>query len=162
MKKTKKFGIFSLVFSSMICMMSLQAFAQDAVGDLGGAFSEQRVTLAIETAIQGMLMIFLVLSLLWLILSISKIFFYTIPNNKKEKAKKIATAVEQVVAQEEVETVEQTVENVQEIEDGELIAVITAAISAMIDSGEYQEEFAGGFRVVSFRRTKENGSWNRK
>ena len=46
-------------------------------------------------------------------------------------------------------------------DDGELIAVITAAIAAMIESGDYKNEFVGGFRVVSFKRNT-GGAWNRK
>ena len=46
-------------------------------------------------------------------------------------------------------------------DDGELIAVITAAIAAMIESGEYKDQFVGGFRVVSFKRSS-SGAWNRK
>ena len=46
-------------------------------------------------------------------------------------------------------------------DDGELIAVITAAIAAMIESGDYKNEFVGGFRVVSFKRTT-SGAWNKK
>jgi hypothetical protein len=41
-----------------------------------------------------------------------------------------------------------------------LIAVITAAISAaMAEEGSVP---AGGFRVVSFRRSSDTGAWNRK
>ena len=46
-------------------------------------------------------------------------------------------------------------------DDGELIAVITAAIAATIESSEYKNEFVGGFRVVSFKRS-EKTAWNRK
>ena len=46
-------------------------------------------------------------------------------------------------------------------DDGELVAVITAAVAAMIESSEYKNEFAGGFRVVSFKRS-EKTAWNRK
>ena len=46
-------------------------------------------------------------------------------------------------------------------DDGELAAVITAAIAAMLDSEEYKNEFVGGFRVVSFKRS-EKTAWNRK
>jgi hypothetical protein len=42
-----------------------------------------------------------------------------------------------------------------------IVAVITAAIAAMIESGDYGNEFAGGFRVVSFKRSTK-GAWNRK
>ena len=46
-------------------------------------------------------------------------------------------------------------------DEGELIAVITAAVAAMIESGDYKNEFVGGFRVVSFKRTT-SGAWNKK
>ena len=42
-----------------------------------------------------------------------------------------------------------------------MFAAITAAIAAMIESGDYGNEFAGGFRVVSFKRSTK-GAWNRK
>ena len=46
-------------------------------------------------------------------------------------------------------------------DDGEIAAVITAAIAAMLDSEEYKNEFVGGFRVVSFKRSTD-GAWNKK
>ena len=49
----------------------------------------------------------------------------------------------------------------QASDDGELAAVITAAIAAMIESGDYKNEFVGGFRVVSFKRSTQS-AWNRK
>ena len=54
----------------------------------------------------------------------------------------------------------ESAENTDAQDDGQLIAVITAAVAAMIES-EYKDEFSGGFRVVSFKRSAK-GAWNRK
>ena len=37
----------------------------------------------------------------------------------------------------------------------------SSGIFRMIESGDYKNEFVGGFRVVSFKRST-NGAWNKK
>jgi len=99
-----------------------------------------------------------VLGLLFGIISLSKVVFYDIPEKKKMKKQKVHTAPA-VVAPTPAPAA--AVEESAVQDDGELIAVITAAVAAMIESGDYKDEFAGGFRVVSFKRSAQS-AWNRK
>ena len=45
-------------------------------------------------------------------------------------------------------------------DEGEIVAAITAAIAAMLQSEEYKGQFESGFRVVSF--TRKGGAWNKE
>ena len=114
---------------------------------------------ACETVVTtGMVMVFSVLGLLAVIITLSKVFLYDIPNKKKEKNKAAHTAPAAPATPAPVAVAE---EAPAATDDGELAAVITAAIAAMIESGEYKNEFVGGFRVVSFKKST-NSAWNRK
>lgn len=112
---------------------------------------------AVQGTVTGILMVFAVLTLLCLILYASKLVFYDLPNKKNEKA----AAEKATQCAEETSAEATSLAPVAMQDDGELIAVITAAVAAMIESGEYKNEFAGGFRVVSFKRS-EKTAWNRK
>lgn len=120
--------------------------------DLGGAFSPARLAYAGRMTVVGLGMVFAVLALLWLVLTV---FF------RQKKEKPVAPKQEApapVVASEAP---------VADGVDGATVAAITAAISAMIESDPaLQSQFAGGFRVVSFRRvggrtSGARGAWNR-
>ena len=103
-----------------------------AAGTLG--FGERASTAGIVT-LQGMLTIFLVLSILW---GAIEIMHRVLHKDKKETKKESAPAAAPVVTPAPVE--------VQD--DGAIIAAITAAIMAMrSESGE-----SSAFRVVSFKR----------
>ncbi len=132
--------------------------------DLGGKNNplefNERAEIALQGTATGMIMIFAVLGLLAVIVSLSKLICYDIPNKKKEQAKAAhAPAVSPSVPVEAFQAAPVISEPVTD--DGELAAVITAAIAAMLESGEYKNEFVGGFRVVSFKRST-NSAWNRK
>ena len=104
-----------------------------AAGTLG--FGERASTAGIVT-LQGMLTIFLVLSILW---GAIEIMHRVLHKDKKETKKESAPAAAPVVTPAPVE--------VQD--DGAIIAAITAAIMAMrSESGE-----SSAFRVVSCKRT---------
>ena len=104
-----------------------------AAGTLG--FGERASTAGIVT-LQGMLTIFLVLSILW---GAIEIMHRVLHKDKKDTKKESAPAAAPVVTPAPVE--------VQD--DGAIIAAITAAIMAMrSESGE-----SSAFRVVSFKRT---------
>ena len=173
MKIMKKIGIFALVVILLFSVMSISVFAagdgaeNGAEADSGkldmGLNPESfgdRLGYAVQGTVTGILMVFAVLTLLTLILYASKLVFYDIPNKKSEKAiaarneKKPETVIEDTKNEDETSYETQT-------DDGELVAVITAAVAAMIESSEYKNEFAGGFRVVSFKRN-EKTAWNRK
>ena len=116
-----------------------------------GVFSTEAILKAAEVTLLGMGMVFSVLSLLWLVLAAFKVIF---AKEKKPKAK--ATAAEPVV-----EAVPAPVSEVATTDDGELIAVISAAIAAYRASEEGLEgEAVNGFRVVSFKRAGSGRAWN--
>ena len=106
-----------------------------AAGTLG--FGERASTAGIVT-LQGMLTIFLVLSILWGAIEIMhRVLHKDKKETKKESAPAAAPAPVVTPAPVEVQ------------DDGAIIAAITAAIMAMrSESGE-----SSAFRVVSFKRT---------
>lgn len=120
--------------------------------DLGGPFSPARLAYAGRMTVVGLGMVFAVLALLWLVLTV---FF------RQKKEKPVAPK------QEAPAPVDAPVAPTADGVDGATVAAITAAISAMIESDPaLQSQFAGGFRVVSFRRvggrtSGAKGAWNR-
>ena len=118
----------------------------------------ERAQIVLEVFVTGMLSVFAVLALLWGIIALSKVFLHDIPNAKKNKNKKPVAPVAPAAP---APAIPDAVEATEEVDDGELVAVITAAVAAMIESGDYKNEFANGFRVVSFKRSAKN-AWNRK
>ena len=120
-----------------------------AVQDLGGAFSPERLALAVQMTLIGMGMIFAVLAILWGVLAIFKLVFARPEPKKKAEPAPVAAPA----------PVEEAVEVVTD--DGELIAVITAAVAAYIES-EDPAMAQTGFRVVSFRRANGGKAWNAK
>jgi sodium pump decarboxylase gamma subunit len=118
----------------------------EAEEDLGGAFSPARLSQAGLMIIQGMGMVFLVLAILWMVLLIFKKVFYKDPNKQDKKEEAPAEAPAPVAAP---------------ADDGALVAAITAAVAAYIDSDPaLSSQFAGGFRVVSFKKKNGKTSWN--
>ena len=124
--------------------------------ELGGFFSKQRIEYAVTVTLQGMLMIFAVLSLLWGVVAVFKVFLHDIPAKKAAKQAALAKAVAEVAAP----VAEPQAEDVPAEDEGEIVAAITAAIAAMLQSDEYNGQFASGFRVVSF--TRKGGAWNKQ
>ena len=121
----------------------------EAEEDLGGAFSSARLSMAGLMIVQGMGMVFLVLIILWLVLLIFKKIFYKDPAKQEKKEEKPAEAPAPVAAP-------------APANDDALVAAITAAVAAYIDSDPaLSSQFAGGFRVVSFKKKNGKTSWNR-
>ena len=181
MKLFKKIAIFTVAAILICSLFPLTAFAaaDSTVGDgsqttqktggkldmnLGGEDSPldfgQRLEYALQGTVTGMLMVFGVLSLLAVILYGSKFVFNDLPNKKKIKAQKSAAVQVPEAAAVEVPSAPEAPVTA-EPNDGELAAVITAAVAAMLEGEEYKNEFVGGFRVVSFKRS-EKTAWNRK
>ena len=174
MKNMKRLCIILSLVLVLCSLFSLTVFAAepDASYEDNGKLDmnlkpesfEERLEYALQGTATGMLMVFAVLGLLTLILYGSKYVFYDIPNKNKERARDVDEAARIIAAEPVViaPPVSQP-EPVAEVQDdGELIAVITAAIAAMIESGDYKNEFVGGFRVVSFKRTTKGGAWNKQ
>jgi sodium pump decarboxylase gamma subunit len=169
MKNLKRIAIFMVALIVLCTVMSVTAVAASASSEGEAVESgkldmnlkpesfEERLEYALQGTATGMLMIFGVLGLLTLILYGSKYVFYDMPSKAKNKEKTVKNEVKVEAAPAPVET--PAVPAAQD--DGELAAVITAAIAAMLESDEYKNEFVGGFRVVSFKRSSQ-GAWNRK
>ncbi len=174
MKNFKRSSIFVILFLVVCMAFTTVAFASAgaeeatesvASGKLdkdmsGGDMSfGERLEYALQGTVTGMVMVFAVLGLLFGIISLSKVVFYDIPEKKRMKKQKAHAAVEAADAPTPAPEAE-SAESINAQDDGELIAVITAAVAAMIESGDYKNEFAGGFRVVSFKRSAK-GAWNK-
>lgn len=118
----------------------------------------ERVAYAFRMLVVGLGMVFVVLAILWGVLALSRVVFYDMPRRRREEeiaehkteAKTAPTPIAVPVAPAPVAPARN---------NDVLIAVITAAISAaMAEEGSVP---AGGFRVVSFRRSTGNHPWNR-
>ena len=113
---------------------------------------------ALRMLIVGLGMVFVVLALLWGVLELSRVVFYDMPRRRREEEIEAAhsKAAPAPVAPTPAPVPAAPAQNNNDV----LIAVITAAISAaMAEEGTVP---AGGFRVVSFRRSSDAGAWNRK
>lgn len=146
--KVEDFGFISVVFPETDGNV-------EAEEDLGGAFSAARWTYVGQMLVLGMGMVFLVLALLWIILLI----FEKAMGTKEKPVKKQEPTVAAPAPVSKPAPVSAPAAPVSD--DGALVAAITAAIAAMIASDEgLSQEFAGGFRVVSFRKKNGRGAWN--
>lgn len=117
-------------------------------------FSGDAIKYALEMTLLGMGMVFAVLGILWGVLSIFKLVFAR--PKKVNKAKEIkADPTPEVVAAPEIVTAPAATD------DGELIAILTAAIIAY-EAEQNPEAPIGNFRVVSYRRANGGRSWNAK
>ena len=115
------------------------------------AFSADAWMKAAEVTLLGMVMVFAVLGILWLALSVFKLVF------ARDKAKG-KTAEMRVTA---TEPKSEPMPVAKETDDGELIAVITAAIAAYRASEQgLTGEEVNGFKVVSFKRATKGRAWN--
>ena len=136
--------------------MNVQMFASYALS-VGSdmkyqTFSGEAWSKAAEVTLLGMGMVFAVLAILWGVLAIFKLVFA----REKKPSKASAPKVEAPKAAEPAPVAVEAV-----ADDGELIAVITAAIAAYRASEEGMSAAeAGGFRVVSFKRASTGRAWN--
>ncbi len=120
--------------------------ATETEEDLGGPFSVERLSYAGRMTLLGMGMVFAVLALQWMIL----VIFRRILNSKTEKAKTP-----------DPEPPLSPVSPTPAGDDPAVVAAITAAIAAMIESDpDLSGQFADGFRVVSFKRRTGKTGWN--
>lgn len=120
------------------------------------ALDSETVTMMWQTPLLGMAMIFCVLSVLWGILALMKLIM--VGKSPRTKNEKKASAISEVI-QESAEVANEE-PLATEDNDGELVAIIAAAVSAYRESEGLGEEYAGGFRVVSFRRANGGRAWN--
>ena len=136
-------------------MLALQPVIAEAM-----PFGE-RVAYSLRMLVVGLGAVFAILALLWGVLVLSRILLHDMPARRRKKklaqnAKAATPSQEPAVAPAPAAPAAQPAAQ----DAGALIAVITAAISAaMAEEGTTP---AGGFRVVSFRRSSNAGAWNRK
>ena len=133
----------------------------EAEEDLGGAFSSARLQKAGLMLLQGMGMVFLVLIILWIVLLIFKAVFAKDSAKAEKEAKRAAKetakaekATPAPAATPEMKSATVAAPAAPVADDGQLIAVITAAVAAAIEADPaLSSQFASGFRVVSFKKT---------
>lgn len=137
--------------------MPLQYFFL-AAADVSGSIDRstplsERLELGGEVTALGLGTVFLILMLLWGVLTLFRLVFYTIPNRKKQ-------TVEQKQAEIDIpdnfagESTAET-DEASGSDDGELVAAITAAVAEYLaaeSSASSEPAASKGFRVVSFKR----------
>lgn len=113
----------------------------------------ERMAYGGQVFVVGILTVFAVLTVLWLVLMLFRVFAYDIPQKKKKAQQKKA----QSAAPKEAEPAPAAESApVEEKGDEELVAVITAAIEAY----NSQSGSSLPFRVVSYKRLKGANGWN--
>lgn len=122
------------------------------------AFSPEAWAKAGEVTLLGMGLIFSVLAILWAVLAIFKLVFAGNTDTKKKSEEAPKKAAEAPAAAPSVEVPAVGVVTPQG--DEELIAVITAAVTAYRASEGMDNATASGFRVVSFKRAGAGRAWN--
>lgn len=131
-------------------LIGLSEVAKDSslVNKIMPSFTD-RLQVGAQTVALGMLIVFVVLALLWIILEVAGHMA-----SKQTEPKIKAIEPKPVAVSNPVPVPEQTsYEN-----DEEIVAAITAAISLMLEA---ENAPVKGFRVVSFKRVSNNAHWNR-
>ncbi|MBE6558821.1 MAG: hypothetical protein E7661_07430 [Ruminococcaceae bacterium] len=124
--------------------------------DLGGLFSSARLAYSGQMILLGVSMVFLVLAILWAILAI---FAKTMGGVEKPAKQEKPAKVESKPAP--ATPVAPAAPVATPTSDDAIVAAITAAIAMTIESDPaLSSQFAGGFRVVSFKKSGKN-AWNR-
>lgn len=110
----------------------------------------ERCLYALRVSLIGMVAVFGVLALIWGILTLLRLFIEFVEKAKTRKKKNTVPEESADIAEEEISG--------KAADDGELIAVITAAVmAARADEAEKNGCTQKGFRVVSFKRSESFG-----
>ena len=120
-------------------------------------FSGDAIKYALEMTLLGMGMIFAVLGILWGVLILFKLIFAK-PKKEKKTVEVPKAESAPAVAEESVPVVTPAPAST---DDGEMIAILTAAIIAY-EAEQNPDAPIANFRVVSYRRTNGGRSWNAK
>ncbi len=111
--------------------------------------TSEKLSLGFQVLGLGLATVFAVLAILWVVLLLFRVIFY---REKKPEPKKAAPSPVKAPAPVSAPPSPKAEDN------GALVAAITAAIAAYTEG---DEEFASGFRVVSFRRAEHAAPWNK-
>ena len=123
------------------------------------ALTSETLTMLWQVPLLGMMMVFAVLATLWGILTLFKLVFVG-KTPKEQKAPK-APKAPKAENKPQIATADvSAAAPVAQSDDAQLIAVITAAVAAYM--AEEGTDYAGGFRVVSFKRVRGGRTWNSK
>ena len=130
--------------NTLNAVQMLDAVTKDTVFDNVG----DALAYGLPLSLFGFAVVFGVLILIWGILALFKVFFYTIPNAKMNSAPKVkAESKPEAKVAPAVQTAPVSV-NVSG--DGEIVAAIIAAIESYRAANGVTSP--GGFRVVSFKK----------
>ena len=103
----------------------------------------------VPIAIIGYVMVFVVLAILWGIIELMHVILTpkTSKNKKKEEVKITQNSL--------VEKITETVVETEQVDEGELVAVLTAAVAASLNTSTYN------LRIKSFKRIDtKNNAWS--
>lgn len=112
----------------------------------------EKLSTGLTVMLLGIITVFAVLAILWIVLLLFRVIFY---REKKAEPKAPQMPVQIPVS---VSATAETKPAAPAEDNGAIIAAITAAIAAYTEG---DEEFASGFRVVSFRRAEHASPWNK-
>ncbi len=107
-----------------------------------------------ETTVIGLSIVFGVLVILMIVLMLFKVIFYKDPNKRQKSANNAVSSVTQSVSEPITDTAADG--GSDEIAEDELIAVLTAAVAASLNTSTYN------LKIKSYRRIdKKAPAWNR-
>ena len=132
------------------------ALAETPMKDTIGETFGERAGVAGSVTLLGMVTIFAVLAILWGVIEVLHRVLNRGGKTDTPAAKPAAPVAKPVAEAKKPAQATQTVKATETArrDDGELVAVITAAVAAAME----EEGYTGGFRVVSFRRTQNRKS----
>lgn len=142
-----------LKLSAQDATKTLETVANGEVSTTAMSFAE-RLAYCLERTLIGLIIVFGVLAIIWLVLAVFKVVFYTIPESKKNGNANEKQKVEEAVAP----VATSVTSNASFSSDDEIVAAIIAAITAM--RAEDGNDSPSGFRVVSFKRKGKARPWN--
>lgn len=105
----------------------------------------------VPIAIIGYVMVFVVLGILWAVIELMRVVLS--PKVPKKTKEEVATAKVQQTSLADVSVVEAV--ETEQIDEGELVAVLTAAVAASLNTSTYN------LRIKSFKRIDtKNNAWS--
>lgn len=108
----------------------------------------EKLSQGVPIAIIGYCMVFVVLAILWAVIELMRVLL------TPKKSKPADNKVEEIKSAEPAEPV-QTVAEEEQVDEGELVAVLTAAVAASLNTSTYN------LRIKSFKRIDtKNNAWS--